>query len=163
MILRSLRSNRCSISLDHVRRSVEWAIRSTSHELRNRARLVRELNEVSPVKADEARLGQVFVNLLVNAAQAIPTGNADSNEVTVATRTDERGRIVVEVRDTGSGISPDVLKHVFEPFFTTKAVSGTGLGLSICHGIVTGHGGRIEVESRPGAGATFRILLPLKP
>ena len=143
-----------------VRRSVEWAIRSTSHELRNRARLVRELNEVSPVKADEARLGQVFVNLLVNAAQAIPTGNADSNEVTVATRTDERGRIVVEVRDTGSGIPPDVLKHVFEPFFTTKAVTGTGLGLSICHGIVTSLGGELQIESQVGKGTTFRVCLP---
>src|SRR5207249_7316162 len=109
----------------------------------------------------EARLGQVLINLLVNAAQAIPPGSADRNEVSVTAYTDDRGRAVAEVRDTGTGIPPDVLSQIFDPFFTTKGVGpGTGLGLSICHGIVTSIGGEITVESEVGKGATFRLLLP---
>jgi PAS domain S-box-containing protein len=141
--------------------AIDWAVRATAHELRHRAQLVTKLNHVPMVEADEGRLGQVFVNLLINAAQAISPGNADRNEVCVQTAVDESGRVRVEVRDTGGGIPEDIQKRIFEPFFTTKAVgSGTGLGLSICHGIVTSLGGEIEVESEVGKGTIFRILLP---
>jgi CheY-like chemotaxis protein len=103
----------------------------------------------------------VFVNLLVNAAHAIPDGHAGENEVTVEARPLADGRVAVEVRDTGVGVAPEILPRLFEPFFTTKPRAfGTGLGLAICHGIVQAHGGVIEVESAPGQGACFRVILP---
>jgi CheY-like chemotaxis protein len=115
------------------------------------------------VLANDLRLGQVFVNLLLNAAQAIPEGHAETNEIRVVTSHDEAlGLVAIAIEDTGAGIAPDVKSRIFEPFFTTKPVgSGTGLGLSICHGIVAGFGGSIEVESVVGVGSTFRVLLPV--
>lgn len=140
---------------------IEWAIRTTAHELRQRAELVTEFAAVPPVRADDARLGQVFINLLMNAAQAIAPGSADRNRVTIVTRTDTRGWAVIEVRDTGSGMSPEIRKHIFDPFFTTKRLGeGTGLGLSICRGIVSALGGEIDAESEPGKGTCFRVALP---
>ena len=152
-----------SQTMDLARR-VEWAIRSTSNEFHHRAQVRTEFGATPPVNGDGTRLEQVLVNLLINSAHAIAPGNADWNEVSVTTRTDEQGRAVIEVRDTGNGIDPDVLKRIFEPFFTTKEVGiGTGLGLSVCHGIVTSMGGEIHVESALGKGTTFRILLPPAP
>lgn len=131
------------------------------NEIRHRARVVRSFAEVPPVIANEPRLAQVFLNLIVNAAQAIPEGAADQNEIELRTRHDPEGWVVVEVRDTGTGIQPDVLGRIFDPFYTSKeAGQGLGLGLSICRDIVTALGGRIEVDSRPGEGSTFRVLLP---
>ncbi len=142
-------------------RVLESSINLASSEIHHRARLTIERGPVPPVLANEARLGQVFVNLLVNAAQAIPEGAVDRNEICVATRTDDVGRAVVEVRDTGAGIAPEILARLFDPFFTTKPVGeGTGLGLSICHGIVSALGGELAVESAPGRGSTFRVILP---
>ena len=139
-------------------RAIGWAIRTTEHEFKHRARLTQEVAMLPPVRADEARLGQVFVNLLMNAAQAIAQGTPD-NEVAISGRA-EGDRIVVEVRDTGPGIPPDDLERIFEPFFTTRAIGqGTGLGLSVCHGIVTSFGGELQVESQPGSGTTFRVIL----
>lgn len=113
------------------------------------------------VKANESRLGQVFLNLLLNAAQAIPDGAAPENEIRIRTRTDGLGRAVVEVSDTGRGIPEDLRARVFDPFFTTKPVGeGTGLGLSICLGIVRSIGGEILLESEVGEGSTFRVALP---
>jgi CheY-like chemotaxis protein len=110
--------------------------------------------------AAEHELGQVFVNLLLNAAQAIPEGRAPANVVRLAGRT-EGGFAVVEVRDTGVGIPPENLRRIFDPFFTTKPPGqGTGLGLSIVHGIVSSLGGTIEVESEQGMGTVFRVRLP---
>jgi PAS domain S-box-containing protein len=144
-----------------VRGVVESAIQMAWHEIRHRARLVKSLSEVPPVEASEARLGQVFLNLLVNAAQAIPEGHANEHEVRVATRTDEEGRVVVEVSDTGAGIEAEALPRVFDPFFTTKAAgAGTGLGLSISHGTVRSLGGDLTVTSERGTGTTFRVVLP---
>jgi len=129
---------------------LEAAIRLTSNEIRHRAQLVRELGPVPLVVADDSRLTQVFINLLVNAAHAIPEGRSDRNRITVRTRTDDQGRAVIEVEDTGKGIAPDLMSRVFDPFFTTKDVGGgTGLGLSICHGIISGLGGQISIESTP--------------
>ena len=144
-----------------VRQSLETALSMTRNELRHRARVVKEFGPVARVKANQARIGQVFLNLLVNAAQAIPAGAADRNEVRVVTRTAPDGGVVVEVHDTGSGIAPEIRGRLFDPFFTTKAIGvGTGLGLSICHGIVTALGGEIAVESEVGRGSTFRVTLP---
>ena len=112
------------------------------------------------VDGAESRLGQVFLNLLINAAQAIPVGRADTNEVRVTTRRGPAGEVIIEVKDTGSGIPADIRARIFDPFFTTKPVGvGTGLGLSICHGIITALNGTISVESEVGKGSTFRIVL----
>jgi signal transduction histidine kinase/CheY-like chemotaxis protein len=145
-----------------VERVMESTLRMASNEIRHRARVVKEYGIVPLVDANEARLGQVFLNLVVNAAQAMPEGRANTNEIRVLTATDETGRVVVEVRDTGSGMNPEALAKVFVPFFTTKAAGiGTGLGLAICHRIVTGLGGEITVDSKVGVGTTFRVFLPL--
>ena len=111
-----------------------------------------------------SQIGQVILNLLINAAQAIEArGQSRAGLIQITTRRDGE-HVVLSVADNGPGIDPDHLPHLFDPFFTTKPVGeGTGLGLSISHGIVTGHGGRIEVEPRPGGGTVFRVLLPLKP
>ena len=132
-----------------------------ANELRHRARVVRDFQPVPLVEASESHIGQVLVNLLLNAAQSIPEGEADRNEVRVSIRPNGTAEVVLEVRDTGPGIAPEILAHVFDPFFTTKPVgAGPGLGLSICHGIVTSIGGRIEAQSVLGGGATFRVTLP---
>ncbi|QRO01671.1 response regulator [Archangium violaceum] len=142
-----------------VHRVLETAIRMASNEIRHRARLVCDFSERLVVEANESRLGQVVVNLLVNAAQAIPEGQVDRNEIRVSSRPHAEG-VMIEVRDTGSGIPAEHLDRLFEPFFTTKPVGvGTGLGLPICHGIVSGFGGRMEVESEVGKGSTFRVIL----
>lgn len=133
----------------------------TASELRHRAR-VRRAGDEGPVwvHGDEGKLAQVFVNLLVNAAQAIPEGRAAENEVRIAVAARPGGQVVVEVRDTGAGIAPEHLPRLFDPFFTTKPKGvGTGLGLSVCDSIVRAHGGAIEVESAPGRGAAFRVVL----
>jgi two-component system, NtrC family, sensor kinase len=131
-------------------------------EIRHRAQLVKEYGELPPVLGNESRLGQLFLNLLVNAAQAIPEGDAKGNRVRLATARAEPGWVVVTVEDSGTGISPENLQRLFKPFFTTKPVGvGTGLGLSICHGIVTAMGGRIEVSSELGKGTAFRVYMPV--
>jgi signal transduction histidine kinase/CheY-like chemotaxis protein len=143
------------------RAEVERAVDLARNELRHRARLVVDLQAAPAVDAGEFQVGQVALNLLVNAAQAIPEGDADRHAVRVFTGTAPDGAAVIEVSDTGAGISPAARSRIFEPFFTTKPVGqGTGLGLSVCHGIVAGLGGRIEVESEPGRGARFRVILP---
>jgi PAS domain S-box-containing protein len=144
-----------------VRHVLDSAINMALNEVRHRARLVKDYEDVPPIFADEGRLVQVFINLLVNAAQAIPEGQAETNEIRVVTGKNAAGRALIEVRDTGPGMAQSVLDRIFDPFFTTKPVGvGTGLGLSICHGIISAHGGEITVESEPGRGTVFRIVLP---
>ncbi|HEY8144851.1 MAG TPA: response regulator [Kofleriaceae bacterium] len=143
-----------------VERVMDSAVRMAWNEIRHRARLIKEYRTVPRVSASESRLAQVFLNLLVNAAQALPEGHATANEIRVATHM--RGdRVVVEVTDTGPGIPPEAIGRLFTPFYTTKPVGvGTGLGLSICHRIVTGLGGEITVDTEVGRGTTFRVMLP---
>ena len=113
------------------------------------------------MRGNASRLGQVFLNLLVNAAQAIPRDRPAPGEIVVSTRTHADGRAVVEIRDDGEGAPPDLLPRLFDPFFTTKTPDeGTGLGLYIARTIVHDAGGDIEAESTPGAGTTVRVLLP---
>jgi PAS domain S-box-containing protein len=132
-----------------------------ANEIRHRAQLRRDYGDIPSVMANEGKLSQVFLNLVVNAAQAIPEGAAHQHEIRLVTRRDEQGRVVVEVRDTGVGIPREVIGRIFDPFFTTKPVGvGTGLGLSICHSIISGLGGDITVESEPGRGTSFRVVLP---
>ncbi len=140
---------------------VQSAAKMAHHEVRERARVVLECDGVPAVHANAARLGQVFLNLLINAAHAIEPGRAQEHEIRVVARVSAPGHVTVEVRDTGSGIPAEHLKRVFEPFFTTKPVGvGTGLGLSVCHRIITSLGGGIRVESEPGRGTSFFITLP---
>jgi PAS domain S-box-containing protein len=140
--------------------AVAWAVRSTSAAYGTRGRVTVQVDPGLRVQLDETRLGQVLVNLLLNAAQAIPAGPRE-REVVAISASGAGAEVLIEVRDVGSGMSAEVLAHIFEPFYTTKPIGvGTGLGLAICHGIVTAAGGRITAESSVGVGTTFRISLP---
>jgi PAS domain S-box-containing protein len=143
-----------------VLRVMDVSIRMAYSAVKHRARLERDYRQVPAVEGTESRLGQVFLNLIVNAAQAMPDRPVEENEIR-ASVTHDGDWVVVEVADNGAGMSDDVRRRIFDPFFTTKPIGeGTGLGLSICHSIVTSLGGKIEVQSEPGLGTTFRILLP---
>lgn len=140
-----------------LRNCFESTLNVVWNELKYRCEVIREYGEVPPVLCIPSQINQVIMNLLTNAAQAIP----EHGTITLRTgRQDDWAWF--EVRDTGVGIAPEHLHRVFDPFFTTKpAGKGTGLGLSLSFGIVHKHGGRIEVESAPGAGTTFRVWLPI--
>jgi len=144
-----------------IHRVLDSGLRMATNEIRHRARLVRAYGDVPQVEGNEARLGQLFLNLFINAAQAIVEGRADANEIRVVTMRGNEGEVVVEVHDTGCGIPRESLKQIFDAFYTTKPVGiGTGLGLAICHRIVTMHKGAIAVESEVGRGTMFRVTLP---
>jgi PAS domain S-box-containing protein len=144
-----------------VRGVLESSLRMAWNEIRHRARLVTDFAVVPPVDGDESRLGQVFLNLIINAAQAMPEGNVDRNELRVATAVDEHENVRVTVTDTGDGIPEQHRAKLFRPFFTTKPEGvGTGLGLSICDRIVRSMGGSIGFESEIGKGTTFWVVLP---
>ncbi|MCY1018596.1 two-component regulator propeller domain-containing protein [Pyxidicoccus sp. MSG2] len=143
---------------------LDSAVKIAMAELRPRAKLVREYGDVPKVEGNEARLAQVFLNLLINAAQALPEGRAEENEVRLVTRLAPNGMVIAEVRDTGIGIAAEALGRIFDPFYTTKPPGvGTGLGLSLCHAYVSAMGGTISVESEPGRGAVFRVTLRRAP
>ena len=142
-----------------VHQAIEAALKMAGHELRPRARVVRDYRADRPVLADVGRLMQVFVNLLVNAAQAIAVPD-ERAEIRVSTWVDG-DQVVAEVRDTGNGIPEEHLPRLFEPFFSTKPQGvGTGLGLSISRAIVESLRGAIQVESQVGVGSAFRVHLP---
>jgi PAS domain S-box-containing protein len=144
-----------------VERVLESTLRMAWNEIRHRARLVKDYHKTPLVEANESRLGQVFLNLLVNAAQAIEEGKASRNEIRVKTHVDAQGMVVVSISDTGVGIPEGLRSRLFTPFVTTKPAGvGTGLGLSICHRIVTSLGGQIKVDSEVGKGTEFRVVLP---
>jgi DNA-binding response OmpR family regulator/anti-sigma regulatory factor (Ser/Thr protein kinase) len=139
---------------------IESSIRMASNEIRHRATLVRQFAEVAMVEGNETRLCQVFLNLIVNAAQAIPAGHAADNEIRISTGPDGPDRIAVAISDTGVGIPADKLERVFDPFFTTKPAGfGTGLGLAICHRLINELGCTISVKSTVGKGTEFRVVL----
>jgi PAS domain S-box-containing protein len=146
-----------------VRRAVESAIRFAMPAISGRARLLLDFQDTPLVAGAEGRLSQVFLSLLVNAGQAIPTGHPDQNEVSVRiVATDDR-QVRVEIRDTGCGIPAEGRTRIFDPFFTTKPVGkGTGLGLSLSYSIVQKHHGHIDVSSEVGKGTTFRVWLPIR-
>jgi CheY-like chemotaxis protein len=143
-----------------LREVIEAAINIAGNTLKQSARIVRDYGEAPLVDASANRLEQVFLNLLLNAAQALPNGDPERDEIRVRLY-GEQQRVVAEITDTGPGVPDHVIGRIFEPFFTTKPVGvGTGLGLPICRSILAAHGGTIEVESSPNEGATFRIALP---
>jgi PAS domain S-box-containing protein len=140
---------------------MESSLRMAWNEIRHRAKLVKRYGSVPEVDGNEARLGQVFLNLIVNAAQSLPPGQTEQNEIRITT-TVEGDRVIIEVSDTGPGIPPHVIGRIFDAFFTTKAVGvGTGLGLAICQRIVTDMGGTLTVESELEKGSTFRVSVPI--
>jgi len=145
-----------------LRDALQTALALTENQIRHRARLICDLDQDVYVRGDRDRIEQLFVNLLLNAAQAIPEGKANQNEIRVDVRElPGQGAAIVRVEDTGVGIPVEVQERIFQPFFTTKPVGqGTGLGLSICRGIVTALGGQISFESEPAGGTTFRVVLP---
>ncbi|HVV50622.1 MAG TPA: ATP-binding protein [Polyangia bacterium] len=144
----------------NVNLAIDSALGMLRNELKYRARVERDLRAARMVRASAARLGQVFLNLILNAAQALDEAEAKRNLVTVRSF-DDGPEVVVEVSDNGPGIAAETLPRIFESFFTTKPRGmGTGLGLPISLGIVRTLGGEILVDSRPGAGATFRVRLP---
>lgn len=140
---------------------IDRVLNISAPHVRPRARVVRDFGPLALVEANESQLGQVFLNLILNAVQALPEGEGARHAITLRTRADGDAA-VIEVQDTGEGMADEVRRRVFEPFFTTKPVGvGTGLGLAISHSIVANHGGDIEVESAPGEGTTFRVTLPI--
>jgi len=121
-----------------------------------------QFGDLPLVMCAPAQINQVFLNLLVNALQAIEATSKGGGRIEIRTRA-AGDEVIVEVADDGRGIPAELLPRIFDPFFTTKAVGeGTGLGLSISHGIVSDHGGRIEVENTPGQGSRFRVILPIR-
>jgi signal transduction histidine kinase/ActR/RegA family two-component response regulator len=146
-----------------VEQALRTALKLAEGQTRAKARVRQQIEPVPRVLADDARLVQVLLNLVLNAAQAIPEGHADSNEISVTVAPFGPGHVAIEVRDTGSGIAPELLDKVKEPFFTTKPIGkGTGLGLSLCDGIVRRYGGRLELESGPGW-TLVRVVLEVSP
>lgn len=142
-------------------RAIRLAVRSTAAEMRDKCQVVVDAEELPDLAIDEQRLGQVLVNLLINAAHAIAAGRADTNRITLSARAIDASTVEISVSDTGSGMTPEVLERVFDPFFTTRPIGkGTGLGLSICKGIVQSARGQLTAASRPGAGSVFRLTLP---
>ncbi|MCZ6805547.1 MAG: response regulator [Deltaproteobacteria bacterium] len=144
-----------------VRGVLESSINMCWNQIRHRATLKRDIAQTPLIEVNESRLGQVFLNLLINAAQAMPEEGIDKNLITVRTYTDSDGWAIIEVIDNGTGIAPETRGHIFDPFFTTKGIAeGTGLGLSICRNIIQSAGGSIDAESEVDRGTTFRVKLP---
>ena len=140
---------------------IESTWRIAEPTLRTKAVVELAFGPTPPVLADEARLGQVILNLLINAGQAMPDTDSTTHRIHVRTGTAADGRCAIMVEDDGPGMGPEVLRRLFDPFFTTKPVGqGTGLGLAICDRIVRDLGGEIRVESSPGKGSRFTVLLP---
>src|SRR5690606_5018413 len=144
----------------NVEKVLESTLRMAWNEIRHRAHLEREYAVDLEAEGSESRMGQVFLNLIVNAAQAIPEGNAEANAIRIVTYMSDQ-MVHVDISDTGTGMTPETLKHVFRPFFTTKAPGiGTGLGLAISQRIVAALGGSLHAESELGKGTTMRVSLP---
>jgi two-component system, NtrC family, sensor kinase len=141
-----------------VARCIDVSLNLARHETKHRIRITRSHEGCSPtLKGSETQLSQVFLNLIVNAAQAM----RDGGDIRINTNCNDQ-RCIITVADTGPGISEDIVENIFEPFFTTKSVGeGTGLGLAISQDIVRRHGGDISVQSTPGEGTTFTISLPV--
>lgn len=138
---------------------IETALRLVHHELKFVVRQInREYEDVPAVWCRPAQISQVLVNLLVNAAQAMPKGG----DIYIRLSQRDESHVELSICDEGDGIADELLPHLFEPFVTTKpAGKGTGLGLPICHDIMTGHGGELRAENRPGGGACFTLILPI--
>ncbi len=156
------RIERDDVELVDVNEVLSGACAIVADEIRDRARLLKQLGAVPRLAADPGKLSQVFINLLMNAAQAIEAGSEDQHEI-CCTSAYQDGGIRVTVADTGCGMPESVRSRIFEPFFTTRSRDkGTGLGLTLCADIVRRHSGEIRVKSDPGKGSVFEVLLPIE-
>ncbi|AIO37743.1 his Kinase A domain protein [Burkholderia cenocepacia] len=145
-------------SVVDVHAGLESTLNVVHNELKYKADIVREYGDVPHVECLPSQLNQVFMNLLVNAAHAIPARGV----ITIRTSSDG-DQVSIAISDTGTGMTPDIVRRIFDPFFTTKPVGqGTGLGLSVSHGIVERHRGTIDVTSEPGRGTAFCVRLPIR-
>ncbi|WP_321801927.1 histidine kinase [Burkholderia sp. BCC1988] len=145
-------------SVADIHAGLESTLNVVHNELKYKADIVREYGDLPLVECLPSQLNQVFMNLLVNAAHAMPTRGV----ITIRTSSDGE-QVSIAISDTGTGMTPDIVRRIFDPFFTTKPVGqGTGLGLSVSHGIVERHRGTIDVTSEPGRGTTFRVRLPIR-
>jgi PAS domain S-box-containing protein len=154
------RSDEATPTAVDVRKLLESAANLAWNEVRSRARLIWDIGDVPAVRGSETRLGQVFLNLIVNAAHAIPDGNPDAHVIRLSASRQPDGKVAISVADDGAGIPPENLPRIFDPFFTTKPVGvGTGLGLWVCHNIVSAFGGTLDASSEVGRGTTFRVVL----
>lgn len=157
------RAEQVSLESVDVNRALEAALSMAHNEVKHRAQLVKELGPLPPVLASDGKLAQVFLNVLINAAQAIPEGKVEENRITVRSWT-EGAHVLADISDTGPGMSPAILSRVFEPFFTTKKLGqGSGLGLAISKNIITEFGGELRIESAPGQGTRVIVKLPASP
>lgn len=166
-IVRAIREPRDNSMLEaHVdlHRLLLSCIKVARTEIDHRARVITEFDAIPQLVGSESHLRRVFLNLIINAAQAV-AGDSDKEQfIRVVTRAGNDGKVLVEIIDSGPGIPEESLPHLFEPFFTTKpAHQGTGLGLAVCRQVLDELGGDIEVETSVGRGATFRVALPLTP
>lgn len=160
--LRTLAREDVTLNGVDLRAAVETALGIAAHELRRRATVSVDVSAMPLVQADESRLTQVLVNLVVNAAQAFEVPNPSTNRIDISGTTRADGRVAITVRDNGPGIPAELRERIFDPFFTTKPVgTGTGLGLSVSRTIVGMLGGELTVESVEGQGATFEVVLPV--
>ncbi|HEY0585954.1 MAG TPA: ATP-binding protein [Pseudoduganella sp.] len=142
-----------------IHEGLESTLNALANELRFKAKVDRHYGKLPPLRGLPGQLNQVFRNILLNAIQAIPAQGI----IRIVTSAD-REAVQVRIQDNGVGIPPENLGRIFDPFFTTKPVgSGTGLGLYLAYGIVSKHGGRINVISEPGKGTAFTVVLPLRP
>ncbi len=157
------RLDRAEVDQADVHEAIRTALEMIRGRIDRRAISIEEnFGEVPEVAASPAQLNQVFLNLLVNALQAIEATQRPDGRIAISTSA-SNGEVLVEVADNGCGIPDEILPQIFDPFFTTKGVGdGTGLGLSITHGMVNDQGGRLEVESDPGQGTRFRIFLAIE-
>ena len=149
------------LGLIDVRAVVDSTLTLAESKVSERAALRRDYRASPFVRGTEARLGQVLLNLVANALEAMPAGARETNELRVLVSLATDGRVLIEVIDNGSGVALEHVPRIFEPFFTTKALGrGTGLGLSISQRLVAELGGELSFESTAGAGSTFRVALP---
>lgn len=139
---------------------MDSAARMAAFGFKSQAMITKDYQQVPFAAANEGRLGQVFLNLIVNAAQAMPERDISQNKIHLVLKTNSGGKIIAEVQDTGMGMNEEIRQRLFTPFFTTKPIGqGTGLGLSLCQNIINSFDGKIEVESTLNVGTTFRITL----
>jgi PAS domain S-box-containing protein len=156
------RADEESVGAVELRRVLFGAIKVARSQLMDRGQIVEILEDVPTVRGNASRLEQVFLNLLVNAIQALSGNLPEANVIRIRVVRSGDQTVVVEISDTGIGIAPEHLDRVFDPFFTTKPVGlGTGLGLPICHSIITKMGGSISVSSEVGRGTTFQVRVPV--
>ena len=152
------RVNESQLVTYDIRKGLESTLNVAWHELKYKADIIKEFNDIPEIECVPSQLNQVFMNLMVNAAQAL------DNRGTIILRTKyQKNQVIVEIEDSGSGIKPEHLKRLFDPFFTTKPIgTGTGLGLSVSYSIIKKHNGEITVDNQLNKGTCFRICLPIK-